>query len=626
MYGQPKRAKRVAITLGILIALPVASTPHANARTDIGKDIEKGLGKIVAAEIESTYGVVEDPLLSGWVNRVGQRLASVSGRTDLKYSFKVLDSDEVNATAAPGGYIFVNRGTLRFIQSEDELAAVMGHEVGHVAGKHAMKQLNAQLLGTLALLGFQAIHAETLKTVGGLAGGLAMLKFSRDEENDADRRGLKNAIANGYDGTAMLTFFERLEKTERERPSSLEVYFLTHPPTAERIRRVGHEPGTADTAANSAAIGDGYVQRSLYREAVAAYRRSLKLEPGDALLKQRLADAFVRIPQPTDAIGLSADARDMKLEQLASLAKELESARQATDVDLRKLADSQRDFDNELELAARSLTTLSNMVSRRDSMQFREFVRMARSFDQAVKVGANLRAARESSEATLRDLSGLQASLKRAIENRDNAAAKQADALVMTSQTLLKELAAALRAARSEGGDARGAAKTLHMAADSLVGMYRSPLSLTGGQYNILDLQVSTAQDSLHDSVANSRKVLAQVSRARLDTALRRINFLTRSIPEDDEAMAGIVGRYLGVEPGQVSAMRQRLELGDAALAVAQDQTIKYWTAKRRSKKDDKPTDFTADLKDPRMQLQPENASVLFDLMVHDIEREVNGN
>src|SRR5205085_882663 len=139
---------------------------------DLGKDLERELGKSVASEIEKEYGVVDDPIVSGWVDRLGKRLASVSGRTDVKYSFKVLDADDVNAVAAPGGFIFVNRGTLRFVKSEDELASVLGHEVGHVAGKHAIKQLGAQVLGTLALLGFQAVHANTLKTVGGIAGGL----------------------------------------------------------------------------------------------------------------------------------------------------------------------------------------------------------------------------------------------------------------------------------------------------------------------------------------------------------------------------------------------------------------------------------------------------------------------
>src|SRR5579871_6196534 len=238
-------------TIGLALALLLLAT--AVPAKDLGKDIERGLGKMVADELESTYGVVDDPLLAGWVNRMGQQLAAVSGRTDVKYSFKVLDADDINAVSCPGGFVYVNRGTLGFVHSEDELAAVLGHEVGHVAGKHAMKQLNAQLLGTLALIGFQSVHAETLRTVGSLAGGLAMLKFSRDQENDADRRGLHNATAAGYDGKAMLTFFKQMETTEKEKPSSLEVYFLTHPPTPVRVARVEKEPGTQDNEANAVA-------------------------------------------------------------------------------------------------------------------------------------------------------------------------------------------------------------------------------------------------------------------------------------------------------------------------------------------------------------------------------------
>src|SRR3989442_604727 len=102
----------------------------------MGQDIERDLGKSVADEIEKEFGVVDDPLLTAWVDRVGQRLAAASGRTNVKYHFKVLDSEDINAVAAPGGFIYINRGTLRFVHSEDELAAVLGHEVGHVAGKH----------------------------------------------------------------------------------------------------------------------------------------------------------------------------------------------------------------------------------------------------------------------------------------------------------------------------------------------------------------------------------------------------------------------------------------------------------------------------------------------------------
>jgi tetratricopeptide (TPR) repeat protein len=612
------------ITLTVLMAGGAQRTQAL----DIGKDIERGLGKMVGAEIEATYGVVDDPLLTGWVDRLGQKLASVSGRTDVKYVFKVLDSDDVNATAAPGGFIYVNRGTLRFVQSEDELAAVMGHEVGHVAGKHAMKQLNAQLIGTLLMVGFQSMHAETLRTVGGLAGGLAMLKFTRDEENDADRRGLKNATASGYNGKSMLTFFQRLGATEKDKPNKFEVYFLTHPPTEERLRRIGNEPGTADTAANAAALGDGLAARSLYREAAEAYRKAAQLDPSNTDFKTRLADVGMRIPRMRPGPVLSADARQMKLQQLAMLGDELKSARDGVAGDQGKLTEEQKNTEREMELAARSLTQASQMISRHDILQYRQFLRMARSFDQATRIGGNLRASREMAESALTDLSSLQQAMQAAVEKGDSNAAGQVDSLVMVSHAALQNLTDGLHKARSQSGDAHGGSRSLRIAADALVNSYRMPLGLTTGQFDILDLQVTTAQDSLKDAVISTRRSLVQIAQARMDTQLRRINFLTRAVPADDAATSGIIAHYLGVEPDEVRSTRARMEYGDATLALAEQQIEKARAAKKKGDKPAAEVTTASDEKPSRgkkqevIGLQAENASVLFNLIVKDLERE----
>jgi Zn-dependent protease with chaperone function len=594
--------KRVfgSVTLAFLLLL--AGTARAQ---DIGKAVERGIGEMVAEELEATYGVVKDPLLAGWVNRVGQRLAAVSGRTNLKYSFKVLDSDEINAVAAPGGFIYVNRGALAFVKSEDELAAVLGHEVGHVAGRHAMKQLNAQLLGALVLAGFQAARAETLREFGSIAGGLAMLKFSRDEENDADRRGLRNAVASGYDGKAMLAFFRRLQTTEKEKPSSLEIYFLNHPPTDERLRRISKEPGTADSAANAAALGDGYASRSLYRKAADAYTRSLQLDPGNADVRHRMAEALLHTPQKQKPSSIDSDARAARLQELAALDEELSAAQQAAEQDVRRLADSQKGMNGELETTARSLASAGGMIRWGDVVQTRQFVRMARSFDQAARAGANLRAARTAAEDTFKALARMRAAMQTAVEQGDGAAAIQAAGLRMVLPQILQDVAAGLQQARRCAGDARSGARTLRETADSLLDSYRLPFGYSSGHFDILDLQVSTAQDSLSNAAGASRRALSSVAHARVEMLVQRINFLTRSLAPDDPAVAGILAHYLGVEPSAVTAMRARLEFGDAALALAQEQVEKA----RGKKKSAEP-------------LQWENAAVLFNLMANDIERE----
>jgi predicted Zn-dependent protease len=602
-----------ALSLALAFLLLASAAPAG----DIGKEIEKGLGRMVAEEIESTYGVVDDPLLTDWVNRVGQRLAAASGRTDVKYQFKVLDSDDVNAVAAPGGWIYVNRGTLRFIQSEDELAGVLGHEVGHVAGKHSMKQLNAQLLGTLVLLGFQAAKAETLKTIGGVAGGLAMLKFGRDEENDADRRGLKNSVANGYDGQGVLTFFKRLQSIEKDKPSKFEVYFMTHPPTEERIKRVTKEPGTADSAANAVALGDGYASRFLFRQAAESYKRALRMDAGNSEVKQRLAEAVLKEPEVRSAPPLSDEQREMRRKQLATFDQELESIRQQTTDDSKKLWDARKDIEHELDMAAQSLSSASQMISRYDAVQYRQFLRLARSFENAARVGGNLRAAREMSETALEELSALRRDLDAALARGDGDAARQVDALLMTSSPALRELSEGVRQSRSESGNTRSGVKTLRQAADTLLNSYRSAFGFSTGQFSILDMQVSTAQDQLKDSAESSRKALGRIARGRMDALLRRINFVTRSVPKEDEAVSGIIAHYLGVEPAAVREMRANLEFGDAALALADDKVEQARLAKKKGKPD------KAGARTPRATAQAENASVLFGLMAHDLEREV---
>jgi len=603
----------------ILASVLLASATPAR---DLGKDIERGLGEMVAAELEAAYGVVDDPLLTDWVDRIGQRLAAASGRTNLTYRFRILDSDDVNAVAAPGGFIYVDRGLLRFIQSEDELAAVLGHEIGHVAGRHAMKQLTAQALGTLALLGFQAARAETLKTVGSVAGGLALLKFSRDEENDADRRGLKSMVAIGYDASALPAFFRRLQSTEREKPSALEVYFLTHPPTEERLRRVAREPGMADTAANAAARGDGYAARFLYRQAAAAYRRALQLDPDNSDWKYRLAESLRRAPPKRAASPLSPDARADALKRLTVFGEELEAARKEAEGDRSKLADSQKEMERELEATARALSEASRTIGGRNTAQRRQLLRLIRSFDRATRISGSLRAAREMADDTIEELVRLRRTMQTALEQGEAATAAQVESLLMVNPACLKDLTTGVRQTRRQAGDALEGVRALRQAADSLVSSYRSPLGYTRGQFDILDMRVSTAQDILNDGVAASRRASNSIARSHVTVLASRINYLTRSVAPDDPAIIGLLARYLGVEPDAVRAMRKRLEFGDAALALAQDR-IESGQAKKKSARGSaaRPASFTPDPA-PQNSISWENVAVLFHLLANDLERE----
>ncbi len=604
------------------IALSLLLLASGARAGDLGGDVERGLGKMVAEDLESTYGVVDDPLLNGWVNRLGQKLASVSGRSNLKYQFKVLDSDEINAVAAPGGFVYVNRGTLAFVKSEDELAAVLGHEVGHVAGRHAMKQLGAQVLGTLALIGFRAAHMETLSTVGGIAGGLAMLKFTRDEENDADRRGLRNAVNSGYDGKAMIRFFEHLDATEKERPSKLEVYFLTHPPTPERIKRIEKEPGTAVSSANELALADGYTSRSLFREAVEAYRKAIELSGDSADLKVKLSEVAAREPQTVAAKPLTDEARSQRLKELEEFTMELAQVKQQMEDDRQKVASAQKETSSELQSAAQSLSDASQLITQRQTIQYLEFVHMARAFDRAVRIGGNLRSAKDMTEDTLAELDSLAQQMRQDLNKGDASAAFEVDSLAMVGHSVLQDLSTGIKQVRARAGSGRDGARELRQAADSLVTSYRTPFGYTSGQFNILDLQVNNATDTLSEGVEGTHKALGSIAHARMMELVSRINYITRLVRPDDAATAGIISHYLGVPASDVTRMRGRLEFGDAALALADEELDKAHDAKKR--KGARTVSYESHADDSVQKgLKWENASVLFNLMAHDLEREV---
>ena len=205
----------------------------------ISEEIE--LGKRASKEVEKEMKVVKIPMVRDYINYVGQRLASHS---DLKipYHFAVIEDEEVNAFSLPGGYVYVFTGLIEATDNEAELAGVIGHEIGHIAARHATELLSMQkginflaailfnVLG-VRLTGAQAQLADITATLG-------VLHYNRSQEKEADDLGLKYMIKAGYNPYAMITFFEKLRRIHKENPNILTRILSTHPVTSERIRRV----------------------------------------------------------------------------------------------------------------------------------------------------------------------------------------------------------------------------------------------------------------------------------------------------------------------------------------------------------------------------------------------------
>ncbi len=194
-------------------------------------------GREAAAEVDRQAKFIEDPVITEYINRVGQNIVLHSD-AKVPFTIKVIDSDEVNAFALPGGFFYVNKGLLLAADNEAELAGVMAHEIAHVAARHAVEnQAKATLLeyaalgGSIFLGGIPGLIYQNTAGIGLLG---IFLKFSRGAEEEADKLGVQYMYAAGYDPSAMATMFEKLEAKNKKKPGFIARAFATHPAPPDR--------------------------------------------------------------------------------------------------------------------------------------------------------------------------------------------------------------------------------------------------------------------------------------------------------------------------------------------------------------------------------------------------------
>ncbi len=209
-------------------------------------ETEIKMGQQFARQVEQSVKLVQDPVVNEYVNRIGQNLVRNSD-AQVPFTIKVIDSDEVNAFALPGGFFYVNSGLILAADEEAELAGVMAHEISHVCARHGMRQqtrANWAQIGTIPLIFIGGGIGYGIYEASGLALPLTFMKFQRSFEAEADYLGLQYMYKTGYDPQAFISFFEKLQAKEKKKPGTLAKAFASHPQTPDRIEASQREIAT----------------------------------------------------------------------------------------------------------------------------------------------------------------------------------------------------------------------------------------------------------------------------------------------------------------------------------------------------------------------------------------------
>jgi predicted Zn-dependent protease len=260
------------------------------------------MGKDYSAHVESASKLVTDPQITEYIDRIGQNLVRNSDSL-FPFTIKVLDSDDVNAFALPGGYFYVDAGLILSADNEAELAGVMAHEIAHVAACHAARQRTRGKLMNMASIplmmiggpvGFAGYEALTI------AAPISYLRYSRRFESEADYLGVQYMYKAGYDPEALTTFFEKVKAREKKKEGAITKAFQTHPQTPERIEKTQVEINTLLPARPEYKVDSSEFQEMKTRLLASRDPRSFKRGKGNGPILRRRTQTEVEVPSPAN--------------------------------------------------------------------------------------------------------------------------------------------------------------------------------------------------------------------------------------------------------------------------------------------------------------------------------------
>lgn len=225
--------KRIIAPLALAVSLTACG---------VSQQQEVQMGQDYSQQINAQLPIVSDPEANRYINVLGDQIASKTSRADLDWHFYIVDSKEVNAFAVPGGYVYVNRGLIERTSNMDELAGVLGHEIGHVVRRHSIKQMEkeqgANVGITLACVLTSICNNQAAGALINVGGTAVFARFSRQDEAEADQEAVTNTIRAGINPNGIVTMFEKLIAERKSQPSAVAGFFATHPLEEDRIAAV----------------------------------------------------------------------------------------------------------------------------------------------------------------------------------------------------------------------------------------------------------------------------------------------------------------------------------------------------------------------------------------------------
>jgi predicted Zn-dependent protease len=312
---------RRSIVATLIIALVSAITPAPSA-AGTSTTQEVAIGQQTDKQITDSTNVVTDPLLNAWVNGVTDKLWAQVARKDVPYNIKILDVSDINAFSTLGGYVYVNEGLLDFVQSDDELGAVLGHETGHVERRHAITA-NTKANIVNILLGVGSLFSPFLYRFGQFIEAGALAKISRNDEFEADKYGLMLMSRAGYDPDAMVSMLGHLGAAVAEHNDLLDKYVADHPDVPARIARLdGYPELDPKVRTNDQRLAAALHDLDEARYAIAArnFTKILKLDPNDPVALYHLGEAQLALGQESKGEQSLTAAADRGTPQTRELA------------------------------------------------------------------------------------------------------------------------------------------------------------------------------------------------------------------------------------------------------------------------------------------------------------------